>query len=83
MPCYVRDTSLCSLLPFERVDISNAMLQHRAIVQRKIPDALKLAIAKRIENNLFSKVRHSDPHCNMRTVIQTQESRVLIRVGSD
>jgi hypothetical protein len=31
-------------------------LQYRAIMQRKIPDTLKLAIAKRIENNLFSKV---------------------------
>ncbi len=30
--------------------------QHKAILQRKLPDNLKLAIAKTIENNLFSKV---------------------------
>ena len=31
-------------------------IQHKAVLQRKIPDRLKISIAKRIENNLFSKV---------------------------
>ena len=31
-------------------------MQHKTILQRQLPDALKLAIARRIENNLFSKV---------------------------
>ena len=30
--------------------------QHKTLLERKLPDALKLAIAKQIENNLFSKV---------------------------
>jgi hypothetical protein len=30
--------------------------QHKAILQRKLPDNLKLSIAKTIENNLFAKV---------------------------
>jgi hypothetical protein len=30
--------------------------QHKAILERKLPDNLKLAIAKTIENNLFAKV---------------------------
>ena len=34
-------------------------LQHKAILERKLPDNLKLSIAKKIENNLFSKVLFS------------------------
>jgi hypothetical protein len=30
-------------------------VQHRTILERKLPENLKLAIARRIENNLFSK----------------------------
>jgi hypothetical protein len=30
--------------------------QHKKILERTIPDALKLSIARKIENNLFSKV---------------------------
>ncbi len=30
--------------------------QHKKILERTIPDVLKLSIARRIENNLFSKV---------------------------
>ena len=31
-------------------------IQHKQILERTLPDALKLSIAKKIENNLFSKV---------------------------
>jgi hypothetical protein len=31
-------------------------MQHKKILERTIPDALKLSIAQKIENNLFSKV---------------------------
>ena len=31
------------------------LLQHKAILERQLPDKLKMAIAKQIENNLFSK----------------------------
>ena len=37
-------------------------LQHKAVLMRQLPDGLKLNIAQRIENNLFSKV-------GLRTVI--------------
>ena len=30
-------------------------MQHKAILERQLPDKLKMAIAKQIENNLFSK----------------------------
>jgi hypothetical protein len=30
--------------------------QHKTILERNLPEALKLSIAKKIENNLFSKV---------------------------
>ncbi len=34
-------------------------IQHKQILERTLPDAIKLvAIAKKIENNLFSKVWH-------------------------
>jgi hypothetical protein len=31
-------------------------MQHKSILERTLPDALKLSIAQKIENNLFSKV---------------------------
>jgi hypothetical protein len=31
-------------------------VQHKAIMERKLPESIKLSIAKKIENNLFSKV---------------------------
>jgi hypothetical protein len=31
-------------------------IQNKQILERTLPDALKLAIAQKIENNLFSKV---------------------------
>jgi hypothetical protein len=34
-------------------------IQHKKILERTIPDALKLSIARKIENNLFSKVSPS------------------------
>ena len=33
-----------------------ALLQHQRILERKLPDTLKLSIAKKVENNLFLKV---------------------------
>jgi hypothetical protein len=36
--------------------IDNEHKQHKGILQRPLPDALKMSIARRIENNLFSKV---------------------------
>ena len=30
--------------------------QHKSILERKLPENLKLAIARQIENNLFAKV---------------------------
>ncbi len=36
--------------------ISCRILQNKNILERSLPDALKLEIAQRIENNLFSKV---------------------------
>jgi hypothetical protein len=38
-----------------------AVCQHKDILERHLPDNLKLTIAKRIENNLFSKVVHFKP----------------------
>ncbi len=35
--------------------------QHRKILQRKLPEGLKLSIAKKIENSLFSKVGSQIP----------------------
>jgi hypothetical protein len=31
-------------------------MQHKKVLERTLPDVLKQAIAKNIENNLFSKV---------------------------
>ncbi len=36
--------------------MSEFLNQHRDILERHLPDQLKLNIAKRIENNLYSKV---------------------------
>ena len=36
--------------------VHHACIQNKAILERRLPDALKLAIAHKIENNLFSKV---------------------------
>jgi hypothetical protein len=41
------------------------MEQHKAILERTLPDNLKLSIAKRIENNLFAKVQAHIPVANM------------------
>ncbi len=38
------------------------MWQHKEILERSLPEKLKFAIAKRIENNLFSKVQVKSPH---------------------
>ena len=46
-------------------------LQHKAVLMRQLPDGLKLNIAQRIENNLFSKV-------GLRTVISGQSSSVFL-----
>ncbi len=32
------------------------LVQHKKILERTLPEALKLSIARKIENNLFSKV---------------------------
>jgi hypothetical protein len=32
-------------------------VQHKKILERTLPEALKLSIARKIENNLFSKVQ--------------------------
>ncbi len=49
-----------SVLQFKLVFIYLPMnlptIQHKKILERTIPDALKLSIARKIENNLFSKV---------------------------
>ena len=36
------------------------LLQYKTIMERKLPDKLKLEIAKKIENNLFTKVGYTD-----------------------
>ena len=36
------------------------LLQQKSILERKLPEKLKMAIAKKIENNLFSRV-HRPP----------------------
>jgi hypothetical protein len=38
-------------------------IQHKKILERTIPDALKLSIARKIENNLFSKVNFDAGRC--------------------
>jgi hypothetical protein len=39
--------------------MKNILFQLKDILQRKLPDALKLSIAKQIENNLFAKVLYA------------------------
>jgi hypothetical protein len=36
--------------------IDRLVIQHKKILERTIPDGLKLSIARKIENNLFSRV---------------------------
>ncbi len=43
-------------LSFDHYIFNLNVRQHKALLERKLPDALKLALAKQIENNLFSKV---------------------------
>jgi hypothetical protein len=39
--------------------MKHILFQLKDILQRKLPDALKLSIAKQIENNLFAKVLYA------------------------
>ncbi len=50
-----------------KTDLMNSLLlQHKSILQRKLPESIKLSIAKEIENNLFSKViSELWPHCRI------------------
>jgi hypothetical protein len=41
-------------------------LQQKEILERKLPENLKLSIAKQIENNLFTKVR---PDTDSKTIL--------------
>ena len=43
------------LISYENAD-TFVSIQNKQILERTLPDALKLAIAQKIENNLFSKV---------------------------
>ncbi len=45
-------------IPVSRFRLTSSLLyiKHKNILERTLPDALKLAIAQKIENNLFSKV---------------------------
>ena len=45
-----------TLLRRDRYAKSDFLLQLKDILQRQLPDSLKLSIAKQIENNLFAKV---------------------------
>ncbi len=45
---------------YARLNQSATAGMHKTLLERKLPDALKLAIAKQIENNLFSKVMGKD-----------------------
>lgn len=38
--------------------IDRLVIQHKKILERTIPDGLKLSIARKIENNLFSRVKY-------------------------
>jgi hypothetical protein len=49
-------------------------IKHKNILERTLPDALKLAIAQKIENNLFSKVcKHQSV---LETCIQTESAGI-------
>ena len=39
--------------------VTGSLLQHQRILERQLPETLKLSIAKKIENNLFLKVNSS------------------------
>ncbi len=57
------------LISFGRMQSTNIWLvasqQHKKILERTIPDVLKLSIARKIENNLFSKVfEYFDAKCS-------------------
>ncbi len=38
------------------VGVGVGRAQHKTILERTLPESLKLSIAKNVENNLFSKV---------------------------
>jgi hypothetical protein len=46
---------MCIIVLIMSLDVS-IFFQHKDILERHLPDSLKLNIAKRIENNLYSKV---------------------------
>ena len=46
-------------------------MQHKKILERSLPDTLKLSIAKKIENNLFSKVIQSKRRFSLVTIALT------------
>ena len=52
-----------------------AMVQHKAILERQLPDKLKMAIAKQIENNLFSKASA----CFLPVTLLNQNTFVYLR----
>ena len=52
-----------------------AMIQHKAILERQLPDKLKMAIAKQIENNLFSKASA----CFLPVTLLNQNTFVYLR----
>jgi hypothetical protein len=62
-PC---ETVICSSIYVLSLHCSyRFILQQKEILERKLPEALKLSIAKQIENNLFTKVRpHSQQQLN-------------------
>ena len=49
-------------------------MQHKAILERRLPDTLKLEIAKKIENNLFSKVVHRSQHVCFSCALQRADN---------
>ena len=51
------------------------MVQHKAILERQLPDKLKMAIAKQIENNLFSKASA----CFLPVTLLNQNTFVYLR----
>ena len=55
--CWTSFNRHCMLVPPSEQARTPMTLQHKKILERKLPESLKLAIAKKIENNLFSKVR--------------------------
>jgi hypothetical protein len=47
------------LADFNSFFLAISQIKNKAILERRLPDALKLSIAHKIENNLFSKVLES------------------------